>query len=72
MNLKFNISEPVKRNNIAIFFLSSMSSMEKNNNKYLLLFFSIELRKKMVILFLSTGSEILNFKFIVIFSFIVC
>ena len=32
MNLNFNISEPVERNNIAIFFLSSM---EKNNNKYL-------------------------------------
>ena len=32
MNLKFNISESAERNNIAVFFLSSM---EKNNNKYL-------------------------------------
>jgi len=32
MNLNFNISEPIERNNITAFFLSSI---EKNNNKYL-------------------------------------
>ena len=32
MNLNFNVSEPVERNNITTFFLSSI---EKNNNKYL-------------------------------------
>ena len=32
MNLNFNVSEPVGKNNITIFFLSSI---EKNNNKYL-------------------------------------
>ena len=32
MNLNFNVSEPVEKNNITTFFLSSI---EKNNNKYL-------------------------------------
>ena len=32
MNLNFNVSEPVEKNNITAFFLSSI---EKNNNKYL-------------------------------------
>ena len=32
MNLNFNVSEPVEKNNIITFFLSSI---EKNNNKYL-------------------------------------